>query len=410
MDVLAGSTDITTYFVLRLSADGTEATGLTVTNFDLQYVRSGETPAAKADATALAATNSAHTDNAAIEIDATDQPGLYRVDWPDAAFASGAREVILSVKCATCFTEHLRVNLTPVPSRLADIATHGGTSTVITFERLVGASTTSNEPCVKLTGNGSGEGLLATGGTSGSGVHGVSGSGPQGAGIRGTATNSASTGIDGVGGSSGSGIKGTGGTAGIGGTGSTNGSGFLGLGAGTGHGIRALGGSSNAHGAFFEGQGSGQGLRAQGGLTGSGAVFFAGNTGGYGFEIDGTGNFAGLLVTGGSGGSSGHGMHLVRGSSSADDLYLNNSDSPTLASIVNAEVLDVLNVDTFAEPTGAPGATVTLSTKIGYVYMALRNKLTVTATTKAFYDDGGSIEWSKTLTDDGTTYTEAEGA
>lgn len=111
MKVTPGSTDVTTYFVLRLAADGTEATGLTITNIDLQYVRSGETPAAKVDASALAATNSAHADNSAIEIDSTDQPGLYRVDWPDAAFAAGVREVILSVKCATVFTEHLRVEL-----------------------------------------------------------------------------------------------------------------------------------------------------------------------------------------------------------------------------------------------------------------------------------------------------------
>lgn len=113
MHVHGGAQDVTTYFVLRLAADGTEATGLTITNFDLQYVRSGASPAAKVDATALAATNSAHGDNQAIEIDATDQPGLYRVDWPDAAFAAGVREVILSVKCATAFTEHLRVMIDP---------------------------------------------------------------------------------------------------------------------------------------------------------------------------------------------------------------------------------------------------------------------------------------------------------
>jgi hypothetical protein len=114
MIVKPGSTDVTTYFHLRLAADGTDATGLTITAMDLQYVRSGEAPAAKVDATALAATNSAHGDNQAIEIDATDQPGVYRVDWPDAAFAASAREVILTVKCATVFTESLRVQLQQV--------------------------------------------------------------------------------------------------------------------------------------------------------------------------------------------------------------------------------------------------------------------------------------------------------
>lgn len=113
MNVTGGSTDVTTYFVLRLAATGVEATGLTITNFDLQYVRTGAAPAAKEDATALAATDSAHADNKAIEVDATDQPGLYRVDWPDAAFAAGVKQVHLTVKCATCFTEHLAVDIDP---------------------------------------------------------------------------------------------------------------------------------------------------------------------------------------------------------------------------------------------------------------------------------------------------------
>ena len=129
MIVAPGSTDVTTYFSLRLTATGLEATGLTITNFDLQYVRSGAAPAAKVDATALAATDSAHGDNQAIEIDATDQPGLYRVDWPDAAFAAGVREVILSVKVATAFTEHLRVELHDLPLTAAGVRSAVGLAT-----------------------------------------------------------------------------------------------------------------------------------------------------------------------------------------------------------------------------------------------------------------------------------------
>ena len=76
---------------------------------------------------------------------------------------------------------------------------------------------------------------------------------------------------------------------------------------------------------------------------------------------------------------------------------------------VNAEVVDVVNVDTFGEPTGVPGATVTLVEKIGRLYMVLRNGLTVSATKKQFLDDGGAAEWEKDLSDDGSTYTESEG-
>lgn len=111
MIITPGSTNITTYVVLRKTADNTEMTGAVITDIDLQYVRSGSLPSAKVDATALATTDAAHSDNKAIEIDAIDQPGLYRVDWPDAAFATGAREVVLSVKLASCFTEHLKIDL-----------------------------------------------------------------------------------------------------------------------------------------------------------------------------------------------------------------------------------------------------------------------------------------------------------
>lgn len=77
---------------------------------------------------------------------------------------------------------------------------------------------------------------------------------------------------------------------------------------------------------------------------------------------------------------------------------------------INAEVVDVLTVDTQAEPTGAPAANATLAQKIGYLFAALRNKLTVAAAAKTFYDDAGASLWSKSLTDDGTTYTENEGS
>lgn len=113
MNVAPNSTDVSTYFCLRKAADGTELTGATITNIDLVYTRSGADHAVKVDATALATPDAAHADNKAIEVDATSAPGLYRVDWPDAAFAEGAREVILTVIYATAFTEHLRVELSP---------------------------------------------------------------------------------------------------------------------------------------------------------------------------------------------------------------------------------------------------------------------------------------------------------
>ncbi len=77
---------------------------------------------------------------------------------------------------------------------------------------------------------------------------------------------------------------------------------------------------------------------------------------------------------------------------------------------VNAEVVDALNVDTYAEPgQEAPGATVSLVKKIGYLYKAWRNKSTQTATTTILYADGGSTTDQKTtVSDDGTTTTKGE--
>jgi hypothetical protein len=106
-----GSTDVSLYFFIQDSSDGSPETGITITDLDLQYVRFGVAPSAKVDATALVATDSAHGDNKAIEIDGTDQPGLYRVDWPDAAFATGVNGVVLTVKGTGFHPAHMEIEL-----------------------------------------------------------------------------------------------------------------------------------------------------------------------------------------------------------------------------------------------------------------------------------------------------------
>lgn len=78
------------------------------------------------------------------------------------------------------------------------------------------------------------------------------------------------------------------------------------------------------------------------------------------------------------------------------------------AAEVNAEVVDALATDTYAEPTGVPAATATLAAKISVMYMMARNGVTVTSTKKQFLDDGGAAEFEKDLSDDGTTYAETK--
>lgn len=106
-----GSTDVTTYVSLELAADGAPAIGLTPANFDLSYVRTRAAPSTKVDATACASVDAAHVDNTVIEVSATDHPGVYRVDWPDAAFVEGVDEVILSVEVATARPASTRVQI-----------------------------------------------------------------------------------------------------------------------------------------------------------------------------------------------------------------------------------------------------------------------------------------------------------
>ncbi len=93
-----------------------------------------------------------------------------------------------------------------------------------------------------------------------------------------------------------------------------------------------------------------------------------------------------------------------------DNLDAAVSTRSTLASAqVNAEVVDALTVDTIAELAQAiPPATPTLTQAVMLLYMALRNKVDVTSTLKEIHNDAGTVIAKKTLSDDGTTYSEAE--
>jgi len=77
---------------------------------------------------------------------------------------------------------------------------------------------------------------------------------------------------------------------------------------------------------------------------------------------------------------------------------------------VNAEVVDALATDTYAEPgQGAPGATISLAAKVGYLYKAWRNRHTQTASEYAlFADDGSTKDHEAAVSDDGTTFVRAE--
>lgn len=83
-------------------------------------------------------------------------------------------------------------------------------------------------------------------------------------------------------------------------------------------------------------------------------------------------------------------------------------DTISLANI-NAQVVDVITVDAISElGVAAPSATPNLSDAVMLMYMALRNKIDITASAKEVHNDAGTVIATKTLSDDGTTYSETE--
>lgn len=103
---------------------------------------------------------------------------------------------------------------------------------------------------------------------------------------------------------------------------------------------------------------------------------------------------------------------LATALSTADDAVLaaiaalNNLS----AAQVNAEMVDALSIDTYAEPGQAtPAATASLATKINYLYKAWRNLRTQTATEfKLLNDDGVTVGQKAIVADDGTTFSQTE--
>jgi hypothetical protein len=76
---------------------------------------------------------------------------------------------------------------------------------------------------------------------------------------------------------------------------------------------------------------------------------------------------------------------------------------------VNAEVVDALATDTYAEPSSVPAATASIAAKIGYMMALARNKITQTATTETLRNDAdsGNIA-TATVSDSAGTFTRGE--
>ncbi len=111
-EVKKGSTDITVYFHLRDSSDGTSKTGLLYSSAGAvaSYVRNGAARTAITLAT-LASASAAHSDGGFILVDDTNAKGLYRLDIPDAAFLTGVDGVVIHIGFTGVFEESIEIVL-----------------------------------------------------------------------------------------------------------------------------------------------------------------------------------------------------------------------------------------------------------------------------------------------------------
>ena len=116
------------------------------------------------------------------------------------------------------------------------------------------------------------------------------------------------------------------------------------------------------------------------------------------------------------------GVHIWGGQTSGDAVALSSNGTGSVfypidlsglndlsAADVNAEVVDVLSVDTFAELTAPPAATSSLKDKITWLFMYARNKVTQTSSQRKLYrDDTTTVAGTSGTSDNGTTFTKGE--
>lgn len=117
-DIFKGATDQSRQFELVDSTTGLPKTGIVYTDVTGSYSRTRSARVAITMAT-LASASAAHADGGFILIDDTNQPGIYRFDIPDAAFATGAEEVVITVKATGCRTVSRQFNLVNINNQVA---------------------------------------------------------------------------------------------------------------------------------------------------------------------------------------------------------------------------------------------------------------------------------------------------
>lgn len=363
--VKKSSTDQSVVIRIVDSGDGTPETGVehNTSGIDLWYRREGATKTSITEA-ALSALNDAHSDGGIEHIG----DGYYRLDLPDAAVATGANGVMVGgtvtgmvvIGCYVHLTDYdpqdaVRLGLTALPNAAADgagglpISDAGG----LDLDAKIGALTYGTANRVNVQVYGVETGAITAGAIAADAIGASELAADAVAEIADAVWDEATSGHT-TSGTFGEQLK-------------TD--------------VDAILADTGTDGVVVaSGSKTGYSLTATTGL---------GNQ-----TADITGNLVGTVST----------VTNLTNAPTSGDL------TATMKASVNAEVLDVLNTDTFAEPgQGAPAATTTLVAKIGYLFKAFRNRSTQTSSEYALYaDDGTTKDQEAAVSDNGTTFERGE--
>ena len=97
-NIKAGATGISVPVLIRSTGTSAEAVGLTSGNMSGAYVRNGESSVKFALASLTGGNTVPFIASGFLEIDSTILPGLYRLDVPNAAWATGTDWTIVSMQ------------------------------------------------------------------------------------------------------------------------------------------------------------------------------------------------------------------------------------------------------------------------------------------------------------------------
>ena len=356
LDILKASTDVTVYVFIQNSSltTGAGLTGLVFNSASLvcYYVR----PLAAAAQLSLATqtVTGAHSDGGFVEVDATNMPGVYRLDLSDAVCATGVNSVVVMLKGATNMApvlleiqltsynpnDAVRLGLTALPNANAEAA--GGL-----YTRGSGAGQINQQANGQIDVNLERMKNVAQSATD--------------------LTDFADTGYDPA-------------------THKVQGVVLVDT-------LTTYTGNTPQTGDSF----------ARIGVNGAGLtnIDLPDQT----FNL--TGNITGNLS--GSVGSVSGAVGSVTGNVGGNVTGSIGSLAAQAKADVNAEMVDALVTDTYAEPAAVPAATASLKDKIGWFTALSRNKRLTTATQDALRNDAdsGNIA-TAALSDDGTTFERTE--